>query len=157
MIRDHKLALSLVTGLTWVFLGGSGVVAQPSVEQLPVILQLQLNQQPAWRDYRDAAAQSEVEQVRQASSATQLNAMNTPARLEALRQQLGAQQQAFERQAAATVRLYAVLSPEQRHVFDDVTRLPTPRLPGQPSNPSGTSPRLLRIPPPQAGLPPLAP
>ena len=122
-----------------------------------MILQLQLNQQPAWRAYRDAAAQSEAEQVHQASLAAQLNAMNTPARLEALRQQLGSQQEAFERQAAATVRLYAVLSPEQRHVFDDLTRLPAPRLPEQHSSQSGAYPRVLRVPPPQAGLPPLAP
>ena len=134
------------------------VHAQPPVEELPAILQLQLDQQPAWRAYRDAAAESEAEGAHQAGLAAQLNALATPARLEALRQQLGDQQAAFEHQAAATVGFYAVLSPQQRHVFDELTRLPTPRNFAQGGGRAlAPSVRTLRVPPPQAGLPPLAP
>ena len=157
MIRARKLSPVLAASLAWMTLSVGGVFAQPPVEQIPNLLRLQLNQQPAWRAYRDAAAQSQAEQVHQASLASQLNALSTPARLDALRQQLGAQQAAFERQAAATVSFYAVLSPEQRHVFDDVTRLPTPRLPGQSSSSPMAYPRVLRVPPSEAGLPPLTP
>ncbi len=135
------------------------VRAQAPIEQLPAILQLQLSQQPAWRAYRDATAETQADAAHDAGLAVQLNALSTPQRLNVLRDQLLVQRQGFERQAAATQALYATLSPEQRHIFDDVTRLPTSHPPSvaslrQPSNPYA---QVLRVPPSQAGLPPLAP
>jgi hypothetical protein len=136
-------------------------LAQPPLEALPQILQLQLDQQPAWRAYMDAQAQDRAEATHQAGQAEQLNSLPTPARLDALMDQLKAQQAAFAREAEATRSFYAVLSPEQRAVFDRVTRLPVapppnyrPRRPPPPP-PSST----LRQPPagylpPPAGAPP---
>ncbi len=132
--------------------------AQPPVEHLPEILQLQIDQQPAWRAYRDAVAETQADGAHDAGFATQLNAMTTPQRLNVLRDQLRVQQQGFERQAAATQAFYATLSPQQRHLFDDVTRLPAGRDLGRSSpHDQRPTPQTLRVPPAQAGLPPLAP
>ena len=128
------------------------------MEALPSILQLQFSQHAAWRAYKDAAAERHADAAQSAAQAAQLNAMTTPERLDALRSQLQAQQQSFERQAAATKAFYAVLSPDQRRTFDEVTRLPTPRPPMR-ANLGGevTGPQVLRLPPAGAGLAPPAP
>ena len=128
--------------------------AQPPMEALPAILHLQLSQHPAWRAYKDATAQQTADAAHQASQAVELNAMTTPQRLDALRAQLKSQADAFERQATATQAFYAVLSPEQRHIFDDVTRLPAPP-PAQGYRLRAERPYAptLRQPPSSAGLP----
>ena len=147
----------LATGVA-VLMAGVTALAQPPLEQLPEILQLQLNQQPAWRAYRDAEAQNRADAAHEAGLAVQLNALTTPQRLTLLRDQLSAQRDGFEREAAATQAFYATLSPEQRHIFDDVTRLPTPRPPGGAGVRSSVGQAHdLRVPPSAAGLPPLAP
>lgn len=133
-------------------------VAQPPLEALPQILQLELSQQPAWRAYMDAQAQDRADAAHQAGQAEQLNSLPTPARLEALMDQLKAQQAAFAREADATRSFYAVLSPEQRMVFDRVTRLPVPPPPNyRPRRPPSQAPAssTLRQPPP-GYLPPPA-
>ena len=138
--------------------GAAAAVAQPPLEALPSILQLQLSQHPAWRAYKDASAEQKADAARSASEAAQLNAMTTPERLDALRAQLQAQAQSFERQAAATQAFYAVLSPDQRRIFDDVTRLPVQPSPMRASAaPDFRSPQVLRLPPAESGLAPPAP
>ena len=146
----HLLNLALlISGVANVAL------AQPPMEALPAILHLQLSQHPAWRAYKDATSQQAADAAHQASQTVELNAMTTPQRLDALRMQLRSQADAFERQAAATQAFYAVLSPEQRHIFDDVTRLPAPRTGQAPRlRAEGPYPPLLRQPPSGAGLPP---
>lgn len=132
--------------------------AQPPLEALPAILQLQLSQHPAWRAYKDAAAERRADAAQSASQASQLNAMATPQRLDALRSQLLAQQQSFDREAAATQAFYAVLSPGQRRTFDEATRLPVPPSPMR-TNPdlAAKGPQVLRLPPSGAPLVPPAP
>ncbi len=137
--------------------------AQAPLQALPSILQLQLSQRPAWRAYKDAAADIHADGAQAASRAALLNAMKTPQRLDALRTELQRRQQVFEQQATATRAFYAVLSPEQRHIFDDVTRIPEPpNFPPQSSrrpqqSASAWSQNVLRSPPPGAGLTPPAP
>jgi hypothetical protein len=128
----------------------TAAMAQPPLEALPQILGLQLNQQPAWRAYMDAQAENRAEATHQAGQAEQLNSLPTPARLDALMDQLKAQQAAFAHEAEATRSFYAVLSPEQREIFDRITRLPVPPPPNyrprRPSQPPASS--TLRQPPP---------
>ena len=137
----------------------STATAQPPMDALPSILQLQLSQHPAWRNYKDASAERQADAAHSASQAALLNAMATPARLDALRSQLQAQQQSFDRQAQATAAFYAVLSPDQRRIFDEVTRLPVQPSPMRADSviDDFRSPRVLRTPPPGSGLAPPAP
>ena len=149
MIRRGLAATTLAAML------GSGIAqAQPPLQELPAILRLQPSQHPAWRAYKDAAAISKADAAGEAGEAAILNAMTTPQRLDALRTRLRDEASAFERQAAATQAFYAVLSPEQKRVFDDVTRLPLPRPPG-PTRPRSYA-QTLRVPPTIDGLPPPA-
>ena len=133
--------------------GATTSVAQPPLDALPSILQLQLNQHPAWRAYKDASAEQQADAAHAASQAAELNAMATPARLDALRGRMQAQQRSFDRQASATEAFYAVLSPDQRRIFDEVTRLPTLPSPTRTAaGPAPASPRNLRLPPAGSGL-----
>ncbi len=143
-------------GLTVLLLAGVvPATAQPPLEALPYILQLQLSQHPAWRAYKDATAEQKADAAQSASQVVQLNAMTTPERLDALRSQLQVQQLSFERQAAATEAFYAVLSPEQRRIFDEITRAPTPPSPMRAmAEPDARGPQVLRLPPPGSGLAP---
>ena len=144
-------AAALVTGVVT-------AVAQPPLEALPSILQLQLSQHPAWRVYKDAAAERQADAAHSAAQAALLNAMTTPERMEALRVQLQAQQQSFDRQAQATDAFYAILSPDQRRIFDEVTRLPVQPSPMRADRNNGAArgPQVLRLPPTGAGLTPPA-
>ncbi len=140
-----------------VFLAGAAT-AQPPLEALPSILQLQLSQHPAWRSYKDATAEQHADAAHSAAQAALLNAMTTPQRLDALRSQLQAQQLSFDRQAAATNAFYAVLSPDQRLIFDEVTRLPVQPSPMRANAGADMrSPPVLRLPPAGTGLAPPGP
>lgn len=152
MMRRVAAALSLAGGLA----AAGAVAAQPPLEALPSILQLQPSQHPAWRAYKDAAAISKADAAHDAGNAAILNAMTTPERLDALRTRLKAQEDAFERQSAATIAFYAVLSPEQKHVFDAVTRAPEPHASGMRARAEGPYAHPLRTPPADAVLPPPA-
>ncbi len=150
-------AVLIAASLLAPFLLGGAAVAQPPLEALPQILQLELSQQPAWRAYMDAQAQDRADAAHQAGQAEQLNSLPTPARLDALMDQMKADQAAFAREAEATRSFYAVLSPEQRALFDRVTRLPVPPPPNYRPRRSGPpqAPNNLRQPPP-GYLPPPA-
>ncbi len=156
-IKPARWATGL--GLAAVLLAAATpAAAQPPLEALPSILQLQLSQHPAWRAYKDATAEQKADAAHSASQAAQLNAMTTPERLDALRSQLQAQQRSFDRQAAATEAFYAVLSPDQRRIFDEVTRLPVQPSPMRAdANVDIRSPQVLRLPPMGAGLTPPGP
>jgi hypothetical protein len=131
-------------------LASHAVAQPPPLEALPQILQLQLSQHPAWRAYKDAAAETRADAAHQADKSQEFNSLPTPARLDALLDQMKAQQAAFEREAAATKAFYAVLSPEQRATFDQVTRLPSPPPQGYRPQRQGPPPAssTLRAPPP---------
>ena len=151
-------ALAVVAAMSLLAQAGQ-VAAQPPLEALPSILQLDLSQHPAWRAYKDAAAESHADAAQEAARVNQLNAMTTPQRLEALRGELKARAAAFDRQAAATTAFYEALSPDQRRIFDGVTALPPPPSPlprtqRQAEAPSGPG---LRTPPTGTPLPPPAP
>ncbi|WP_174300626.1 Spy/CpxP family protein refolding chaperone, partial [Caulobacter sp. S45] len=150
MNRTHRRG-SWTTGLALaaaLLTGAGAAMAQPPLDALPSILQLELSQHPAWRAYKDASAERQADAAHSVSQAAQLNAMTTPQRLDALRSQMQAQQQSFEQQASATEAFYAVLSPDQRRIFDEVTRLPTLPSPlrANASMDPG-SPQILRLPP----------
>ena len=151
---SRRMAVGFAVAL---LVGAATAAAQPPLEALPAILQLQLSQHPAWRAYKDAAAERRADAAQSASQAAQLNAMTTPQRLDALRTQLQAQQQAFEQEAAATQAFYAALSPDQRRTFDEVTRLAAPPSPMRAdAEDARGGPQVLRIPPADAGLTPPA-
>ena len=155
--RPFRWATGL--GLAAALLTGAATLeAQPPLEALPSILQLQFSQHPAWRAYKDASAEQKADAAQSASQAAQLNTMTTPERLDVLRSQLQAQQRSFERQAAATQAFYAVLSPDQRRIFDDVTRLPVQPSPMRADAAADFgSPQVLRLPPAGSGLTPPGP
>jgi hypothetical protein len=135
----------------------SAALAQPPpVEALPEILQLQLDQHSAWRSYKDAVAEERAEAAGEAGRVAGINALPTPARLDALQDQLRRRDAAFQRQAEATRAFYAVLSPEQRRTFDAVTRLPAPPPPTT-SRPSPQPRSSFRVPTDGQGRPLLPP
>ena len=141
------------------WLAAAGVAGAQPLEALPAILHLQLSQHPAWRAYKDALAETHADETGAVADVSRLNAMTTPARLDALRTQLAAQEQSLDRQAAATLSFYAVLSPDQKRLFDEVTRQPAPPSPlrRQPrANSAQGGPDTLRQPPAGATLPPPA-
>jgi hypothetical protein len=144
------------TGLVLALFLAGLAAAQPPLEALPALLQLQPSQHPAWRAYKDAAALQKADAAHDAGDAAILNAMTTPERLDALRARLKAQEAAFDRQAAATEAFYAVLSPDQKRIFDQLTRAPEPRAPTMKTRAEGPYARPLRTPPADAGLPPPA-
>jgi hypothetical protein len=128
---------------------GPGARAQgPALQALPELLQLQPGQEAAWRAYADAEAQGRAEATHQQAEATALNDLPTPARLDAVAAAMRQDEAAFERHAAATKAFYAVLSPEQRGLFDRLTRLPAAPSPMRASDrprgliPSGSRLRL---------------
>jgi hypothetical protein len=143
----RAVALSAVALMVLALAGSSALAQPPPMEALPEILHLELSQHPAWRLYKDSAAVDRAESARQGEQAEELNALPTPARLDALLHQMQKQQAAFQRQAEATRAFYAVLSPEQRTIFDQVTRLPVR------SPPQGYRPQQPRYNPPTSSLP----
>ena len=150
-----KRKLGVAAGLSAVLMLAGVARAQPPLEALPEILQLQLSQRPAWRAYTDALAQTHADETNATAQVSRINAMTTPGRLDATRDQLRAEQQSFERQAVATAAFYAVLSPDQKQVFDDLTRTrpPPPPLPMPRRAPATANADTLRQPPPSASLP----
>jgi len=103
----------------------------PPLSALPSILRLQPDQREAWRTYNDAIAQDRATHQNPMDLAQKLNLMQTPARLDAMVDQMKSDEAAFQRRAAATKAFYAVLTPDQRQTFDAITRLPTAAAPPQ--------------------------
>ncbi len=123
----------------------------PPLSALPSILQLQPDQRDAWRTYTDAIAQDRAAHQSPMDLAQALNVMQTPARLDAMLDQMKSDQAAFQRRAAATKAFYAVLRPDQKQTFDTITRLPiAPPAPSQYRPPQSTLPQ----PPTPQALPP---
>jgi hypothetical protein len=133
----------------------------PPLSALPSILQLQPDQRDAWRTYTDAIAQDRAAHQNRSDMAQRLNLMQTPERLDAMVDQMKADEAAFQRRAAATKAFYAVMTPDQKQTFDTITRLPTSTPPMQrpPSTPSYKPPQstLPQPPSPQALPPPGGP
>jgi len=105
----------------------------PPLSALPSILRLQPYQSDAWRTYKDAIAQDRSTRPNPMEMAQRLNLMQTPARLDAMVDQMKSDEAAFQRRAAATKAFYAALTPDQKQAFDTITRLPT--APPQPYRP----------------------
>jgi hypothetical protein len=104
----------------------------PPLSALPYILRIQPDQRDAWRAYNDAIAKDRATHPNPSDMAQRLNLMQTPARLDAMVDQMKSDEAAFERRAAATKAFYAVLTPDQKQTFDMITRLPTAPPQGQP-------------------------
>ncbi len=122
----------------------------PPLSALPYILHLQPDQRDAWRGYTDAIAQDRATHPNPSDMAQRLNLMQTPARLDAMMDQMKSDEAAFQRRAAATKAFYAVLTPDQKQTFDTITRLPTAPPPSQYRPPQSTLPQ----PPNPQTLPP---
>jgi hypothetical protein len=127
----------------------------PPLSALPSILRLQPDQRDAWRTYTDAIAQDRASHQNPTDLAQKLNVMQTPARLDAMLDQMKSDEAAFQRRAAATKAFYAVLTPDQKQTFDTITRLPTAPPPQyrapQSTLPQPPNPQAL---PPPGGPPP---
>ncbi len=86
--------------------------------------------------------------------------MQTPARLDAMIDQMKSDEAAFQRRAAATKAFYTVLTPDQKQAFDTITRLPTAPPQAPPPSPYRPQPSTLPQPsnpqalPPPGGAPP---
>lgn len=131
----------------------------PPLSALPSILRLQPDQRDAWRAYNDAIAQDRATHPNPMDMALRLNLMQTPARLDAMVDQMKSDEAAFQRRAAATKAFYAILTPDQRKTFDTITRLPTapPPAPPQYRPPQSALPQpsnTQSLPPPGGGGPP---
>jgi hypothetical protein len=129
----------------------------PPLSALPSLLQLQPDQREAWRTYTDAIAADRAAHQNPSDMAQQLNLMQTPERLDAMVDQMKADEAAFQRRAAATKAFYAVLTPDQKQTFDTITRLPTAppmRRPNPAPQYRPPSPALPQPPNPQALPPP---
>jgi hypothetical protein len=124
----------------------------PPLSALLYILRLQPDQRDAWRTYNDAIAQDRATHQNPSDMAERLNLMQTPARLDAMVDQMKSDEAAFQRRAAATKAFYAVLTPDQKQTFDTLTRLPTapPQAPPQYRPPQSNLPQ----PPNPRALPP---
>ena len=95
----------------------------PRQPDLHALLHLRPDQEGAWRAYQSAAPEpQELQALRLDPS--QLGTMSTPQRLDRIGAMLSAQLNVFHRQAEATRAFYALLSPDQRRTFDQVTAPP---------------------------------
>ena len=127
-----SLAIALVAGMAASAVQAQGqgqpppVAGQPPpLSAVPYILRLQPDQRDAWRTYSDAIAEDRANHPNPADMAQKLNLMQTPARLDAMLDQMKSDEAAFQRRAAATKAFYEVLTPDQKKTFDSITRLPT--------------------------------
>ncbi len=128
----------------------------PPLSALPYILRLQPDQREAWRAYNDAITQDRATHTNPSDMAQRLNLMQTPARLDAMMDQMKSDEAAFQRRAAATKAFYAVLTPDQKQTFDTITRLPTAPPPSQYRPPQSTLPQPQNpqaLPPPGGSAP----
>jgi len=126
----------------------------PPLSSLPYILKLQPDQREAWRIYNDAIAQDRAAHQNPSDMAQRLNLMQTPARLDAMVDQMKSDEAAFQRRAAATKAFYAVLTPDQKQTFDMITRLPIAPPQGPPSSQYRPPQSTLPQPPNPQALPP---
>jgi hypothetical protein len=118
----------------------------PPLSAVPSILRLQPEQRDAWRVYTDAIAQDQATRQNPLDRAQMLNGLQTPQRLDAMLDQMKADETAFQRRAAATKAFYAVLTPDQKQTFDSITRLPT--APSSQYRPSQYRPPVSNMPQP---------
>jgi len=126
----------------------------PPLSAVPYILRLQSDQREAWRIYNDAIAQDRATHPNPSDMAQRLNLMQTPARLDAMVDQMKSDEAAFQHRAAATKAFYAVLTPDQKQTFDMITRLPTAPPQAPPSSQYRPPQSTLPQPPNSQALPP---
>lgn len=100
---------------------GGGYGQQPDLHAL---LHIHPEQETAWQAYKSATPSQAEIQAMQINPA-QLGAMSAPHRLDRIEAMLNAQLSMFHRQASATRALYAVLTPDQKRTFDQVTAPPS--------------------------------
>lgn len=99
--------------------------AQSELEELHQALRLAPQQEGAWAAYRSASdAPMQAEGRRQAAAAMFRN-LDAPRRLDLVQAEMEAELADLRRQSQALKALYAVLSPEQRVIFDQRTLPPS--------------------------------
>ena len=99
--------------------------AQSQLEELHQALRLAPQQEGAWAAYRSASdAPMQAEGRRQAAAAMFRN-LDAPRRLDLVQAEMEAELADLRRQSQALKALYAVLSPEQRVIFDQRTLPPS--------------------------------
>ena len=99
---------------------------------LHAMLHIHPEQESAWQAYKAATGQPQPAEIQAMQvNPQQLVAMPTPRRLDRIAAALDARMAIFHRTATATRALYAVLTPDQKRTFDQVTAPPADRG-GQP-------------------------
>jgi hypothetical protein len=120
-------ALAAVGGALMV----SAAMAQPQggygqQPDLHALLHIRPDQEAPWKAFQ-GASQPQPAEMQVLQGAQNLGAFPTPRRLDRIEAMLNTQLAVFHRSATATRALYAVLSPDQKRTFDQVTAPPPGR------------------------------
>lgn len=107
-------------------------VGQSPVEVLHQSLHLTPEQEGAWQDYRNAADVPDKAQARRRAASGLFRTLDAPHRMDLVEAEMRAELTDLQHQSEVLKRFYAVLSPEQRAVFDARTLPPNDYTQGQP-------------------------
>jgi hypothetical protein len=113
-MRAWLLSAAIVLGLV------GCAAAQSRLTLLHDALHLSAAQEDAWKAYQRALFDPQ-DAARARQTAELLPTLPTPRRLALIRAQMEADQQAFDRRAAAVTRFYDALTPDQQRTFDRQT------------------------------------
>lgn len=97
---------------------------QPGLNALHDSLRLRPEQEQAWQAFERAVALDPREEERRRETFDRMDALNAPQRMDLSIQLLRSDLQNLERRADAMKSFYALLSPEQKAVFDRETLPP---------------------------------
>jgi hypothetical protein len=122
--RRARLALALcAAGLLAAPAWGQAVGMSP-ISTLQQNLHLTPQQQPAWKAYREQAAQPDKAQGRRSAAAKMFPTLTAPQRMDLIEAEMRQELADLQHQSEALKAFYAVLTPEQKRVFDNQTLAP---------------------------------
>jgi hypothetical protein len=125
--RVKRAWLSLLAGLAAMACPTPGLaqsVGLTPIEQLHQALHLAPAQEGAWQLYRSAADAPDKAQARRRSASGLFRRLDAPHRMDLVEAEMREELNDLQRQSQALKAFYAVLSPEQRRVFDERTLPP---------------------------------
>ena len=126
-MRNLLVPFVVLASLTAVAAGAQERPPPPSrPPTLAERLDLKPEQQGAWRAYQAELALEREDASHAGAQADMLNRMTTPQRLDWSLAQLPGREADARRAAAATRAFYEALSPDQRRIFDRLTRVRPP-------------------------------
>jgi LTXXQ motif family protein len=131
VIRGAALFAILCAGGVLVSPTWAQTVASSPIDTLHRDLNLNAQQELAWKAYRDQASVPEKAQERRRAAAKMFPTLASPQRMDLIEAELRLELLDLQRQSRALKAFYVTLSPEQKRVFDFET-LP-PRESEQPS------------------------